>query len=73
MTKHRVSEVYMGHIHAYSTAVLGGVKYTLSGGGGAGLHDRYGPAGNVHHYIICDVSPDGNVNQQVVRFFRIDE
>jgi hypothetical protein len=70
MTKHKVDEVYLGHIHAYSTARYGGVAYTLSGGGGAGLHDRYGPLGNVHHYVICDVAPDGTVKQQVVRFYK---
>jgi len=69
MSKHGVSEVYLGHIHAYSTAELDGVKYTLSGGGGAGLHNRYGPLGNVHHYVICDVAGDGSVTQQVVRFY----
>lgn len=69
MTKHKVAEVYLGHIHAYSTAKYGGVNYTISGGGGAELHDRYGPMGNVHHYIICDVSPYGTVKLQVVRFY----
>jgi 3',5'-cyclic AMP phosphodiesterase CpdA len=70
MTKHGVAEVYLGHIHAYSTAKFGGIDYTLCGGGGAGLHDRYGPLGNVHHYLICDVSADGTVKQQVVRFYK---
>jgi len=69
MTKHAVDEVYTGHIHAYSTTEFGGIKYTLSGGGGAGLHDRFGPLGNVHHYVICDVAADGKVKQQVVRFY----
>ncbi len=69
MTKHKVDEVYHGHIHAYSTTTFGGVNYTLTGGGGAGLHDRFGPMGNVHHYLICDVMPDGTVKQQVVRFY----
>jgi len=69
MTKHKVAEVYLGHIHAYSTAELDGVRYTLSGGGGASLHNRFGPLGNVHHYVICDVAPDGSVTQQVVRFY----
>jgi len=73
MTKHKVDEVYLGHIHAYSTATYNGVNYTLSGGGGAGLHDRYGPLGNVHHYVICDVMADGTVKQQVVRFYKADE
>ncbi|MCH7556993.1 MAG: metallophosphoesterase [Planctomycetes bacterium] len=70
MTKHEVDEVYHGHIHAYSTATFGGINYTLTGGGGAGLHNRYGPLGNVHHYIICDVMADGTVKQQVVRFYK---
>jgi len=71
MTKHHVSEVYLGHIHAYSTAKFGGVNYTLSGGAGAHLHNRYGPKGNVYHYVICDVLPDGTVKQQVVRFYDV--
>ena len=69
MTKHKVAEVYLGHIHAYSTAIHSGIHYTLSGGGGAGLHNRFGPMGNVHHFVICDVSADGTVKQQVVRFY----
>ena len=69
-TKHKVDEVYLGHIHAYSTAHYNGVDYTLSGGGGAGLHNQYGPLGNVHNYIICDVMTDGTVKQQVVRFYK---
>jgi len=70
MTRYKVDEVYLGHIHAYSTTRFNGVDYTLSGGGGAGLHDRYGPLGNVHNYIICDVMADGTVKQQVVRFYK---
>ncbi len=73
MEKYQVAEVFFGHIHAYSTATLNGIHYTIAGGGGAGLHDRYGPDGNVHHYIICDVAPDGSIRQQVVRFYRVDE
>ncbi len=73
MTTHKVDEVYLGHIHAYSTVTLDGINYTLSGGGGAGLHDRFGPKGNVHHYIICDVTADGTVKQQVVRFYNTEK
>ena len=73
MEKHKVNEVYLGHIHAYSTASRNGVRYTLSGGGGAGLHARFGPLGSVHHYVICDVAPDGSVKQQVVRFFEAEQ
>ena len=70
---YHVSHVFLGHIHAYSTATYNGVNYTVSGGGGAGLHNRYGPLGNVHHYVICDVLPDGTLKQQVVRFFKEDK
>jgi hypothetical protein len=70
MTKHEVEHVFFGHIHAYSTAQFQGIDYTIAGGGGAGLHDRYGPTGNVHHYVICDVQSDGTIKQQVVRFYR---
>jgi hypothetical protein len=70
MSKYRVNHVFFGHIHAYSTADLNGIPYTITGGGGAGLHDRYGPQGNVHHYLICDASSDGTLEQQVVRFYR---
>ena len=72
MTKHQVDEVYCGHIHAYSTASLDGVDYTLSGGAGAGLHGRFGPRGSVHHYVICDSTNEG-VEQQLVRFYKKDE
>jgi hypothetical protein len=72
MTGRGVQHVFFGHIHAYSTATKDGVPYTISGGGGAGLHDRYGPAGNVHHYVICDVEPDGRLEQTVVRFYPVD-
>ncbi len=68
MTRRGVEHVFLGHIHAYSTATKNEVLYTITGGGGAGLHDRYGPEGNVHHYVICDVEPDGRLRQTVVRF-----
>lgn len=73
MSDHDVEHVFFGHIHAYSTARFQGVDYTIAGGGGAGLHDRYGPSGSVYHYVICDVRPDGTLTQQVVRFHRDDD
>jgi len=72
MTEHEVDHVFFGHIHGYSTARFAGIDYTVTGGGGAGLHDRYGPQGNVHHYIVCDVQADGSLKQQVVRFFEAE-
>ena len=71
MSKHRVDEVFLGHIHSYSTATLDGISYSIVGGGGAELHKNFGPLGTAHHYVICDVTPDG-ISQQVVRFYRKD-
>jgi hypothetical protein len=71
MTARGVDEVYVGHIHAYSTATLGGVDYVLSGGAGAGLHGRFGPRGTVHHYVIVDSTPEGTTHQ-LVRFYKED-
>lgn len=68
MTRHKVDHVFAGHIHAYSTASYAGVDYTVTGGAGADLHEQYGPAGSVHHYVIVDVTPEG-VRQQVVRLY----
>jgi Icc-related predicted phosphoesterase len=73
MTEHKVEHVFLGHIHAYSTATVDGVDYTVTGGGGASLYKYYGPLGDVHNYIICDVQPDGTMEQQVVRFYKIDQ
>ena len=73
MSKYTVDHVFFGHIHAYSTATLDGIPYTITGGGGAGLHDRFGPLGNVHNYVICDVMADGSIKQKVVRFYKMDD
>lgn len=70
MNEHEVEHVFFGHIHAYSTTRFQDIDYTITGGGGAPLHDRFGFDGNVHHYVICDVQLDGSIEQQVVRFRR---
>ncbi|HEX9973630.1 MAG TPA: metallophosphoesterase [bacterium] len=71
MNKHQVDHVFVGHIHAYSTAHFQGVDYTVTGGGGAELHKQYGPNGSVHHYVIVDVTSEG-IKQQVVQFHKVE-
>ena len=66
MSKHQVDGVFFGHVHAYSTAIRGGVLYTISGGAGASLKDRFGPEGKVNHYIVVTIKPEG-VYQDVVK------
>lgn len=70
MSAHGVDHVFLGHIHAYSTARFENVSYTVTGGGGASLYPMYGPGGNFHHYIICDLLPDKTIRQTIVRFNR---
>ena len=73
MGQHNVTEVFLGHIHAFSTATRNGVKYTISAGGGAKLHHRYGPKGNVYHYTIVDVRSDGTLEEWLVQFRKTGE
>lgn len=57
MSKYQVDHVFCGHIHAYSTATYKGVPYTITGGGGAALHQHYGEKGSAFHYLVVDVYP----------------
>jgi 3',5'-cyclic AMP phosphodiesterase CpdA len=70
MSKYHVGHVFLGHIHGYSTATIDGIPYTVSGGGGAEFASRYGPEGDVNHYVICDVMPDGTMHQKIVKFYK---
>ena len=65
MSKHGVDHVFFGHIHAYSTATYEGVEYTITGGGGAGLHEQFGKMGSVNHYVIVDILPE-SIEMRVV-------
>ena len=57
MSKYQVDHVFCGHIHAYSTATYKRVPYTITGGGGAALHQHYGEKGSTFHYLVVDVYP----------------
>jgi predicted phosphodiesterase len=65
MFKHKVDHVFFGHIHAYSTATFEGVEYTITGGGGASLHEQYGKMGSVNHFVVVDVLPE-SIKMRVV-------
>ena len=71
MSRHEVDHVFVGHIHAYSTATLDGVDYTITGGAGAGLHEQYGELGSHHHYLVVDVKRNG-IDMQLVRLLPTD-
>ena len=54
----KVERVYVGHIHAFDVADYKGVRYVLTGGAGAGLHEQMAP-GNFNHVVLVDVLPTG--------------
>jgi Icc-related predicted phosphoesterase len=58
MKDHQVNEVFMAHIHGYATALLDGVRYTLTAGGGAPLSRRLAPEDRIHHFLRFVVASD---------------
>ena len=60
MSERRVERVYMGHVHGLGAAVVGGVRYVLTGGGGSPLFPGAIPRpARVHHWLEVSVGPDG--------------
>jgi len=66
MEEQEVDHVFMGHVHGYATTVTNGVRYTITGGGGASLAKRLPEEGRVHNYVVVHVRPDG-LESEVVR------
>ncbi|MFH1725017.1 MAG: metallophosphoesterase [Elusimicrobiota bacterium] len=61
MSERAVERVYMGHIHAFGSAVHKGVRYVLTAGGGSPLYPLppdY-PKRKKAHYLIIEAGPDG--------------
>lgn len=73
LTKHRVDLLFAGHDHLYQRGEQGGLRYVVSGGGGAPLYNiRCGVAGRPacavpdgmlaiareHHYAVLTVARD---------------
>jgi len=63
--RHGVTEVFMAHIHGYASTVIGGVRYTLTAGGGAPLSRRLAAEGRAHHYVVIQAAPQ-EVRREVV-------
>jgi predicted phosphodiesterase len=57
--KHGVTEVFMAHIHGYAVADIGGVRYTLTAGGGAPLSKGLAPEARAYNFVTLHVSPEG--------------
>jgi len=65
LARHKVTEVFMGHIHGYTSTVLDGVRYTLSAGAGAPLSERLPEESRIYHLLVVRVSPEG-LSQELV-------
>ncbi len=69
MTRLGVDHVFVGHVHGFASEVVDGVRYTITGGGGADLTSELGPEGNVHNYVVVHVGPQG-LRTEVVRLMK---
>lgn len=58
LSRRGADRVYMGHIHGFSRAVVDGVTYVLSGGGGSPLYPSLADH-RFYHYLVVEVGPDG--------------
>jgi len=54
-----------GDLHGYRRLERDGVRFLVSGGGGASL-DKRSPYGRFHHALVLDVGPDG-IGESVLR------
>ncbi len=56
----RVRAVFAGHYHSYGpTREFDGIRYFITGGGGAELVPEYRKSGGVHHFVRVKVAGDG--------------
>jgi 3',5'-cyclic AMP phosphodiesterase CpdA len=66
MSRLHVEEVFLGHVHGYATEVVDGVRYTITGGGGAPLDKTLAEDGGVRNYVVVHVTSQG-IKREVVR------
>ncbi len=60
VSERKADRVYMGHVHGFGVAELGGVRYVLSGGGGSPMWRGLSSwLKSIHHFITVRVSPEG--------------
>lgn len=59
LVENKVTEVFMAHIHGYASEVIDGVRYTLTGGGGAPLSRRLSKVNRHFHLINMKLTPNG--------------
>jgi 3',5'-cyclic AMP phosphodiesterase CpdA len=57
--RYNVKAVFAGHVHSYGpTQEIDGIKYFITGGGGAELREWYEDYGGRHHFMLVHVRGD---------------
>lgn len=64
--KSRITAVFVGHEHLFHQQMKNGVRYVITGGGGAPLYPSYDGKGDFHHFVLVNVSGD-KVEMKVVK------
>jgi hypothetical protein len=72
MTRRGVREVFLGHDHGYASNVIDGVRYTITGGGGAHLYHDMPWLQPFYHYVVVRVTQAG-ILEEVVRMEEGDQ
>lgn len=57
--KHGVTEVFFAHIHGYASALIDGVRYTLTAGGGAPLSKGLAAEARAYNFVTLHIAPEG--------------
>ena len=65
-TRNRIDTVFTGHEHLFDEHTKNGVRYIITGGGGAFLYPSIYGTGDFYHYIVVSVLGD-KVELKVVR------
>ena len=64
--RNRITAVFAGHEHLFYAQVKNGVRYIITGGGGAPLYPSIYGKGDFHHYIAVSAAGD-KVEMKVVK------
>lgn len=66
MEEKKVTAAFFSHLHLYAEDEIRGVKYIITGGAGAPLHDKIAFGEPTYHFIVVRIK-DGNVTTEVFR------
>ena len=64
--RNRITAVFMGHEHLFHEEVRNGVRYIITGGGGASLYPSVEGTGDFYHFVVVSLAGD-KVDMKVVK------